>query len=76
MHHLYFHYNFGQYSTLWDRLGGTYRAPNEELFRRESKMGAKEWAKQVEEMERIVKEVEGEDDRTYGPPDSIAKKDL
>jgi lathosterol oxidase len=66
MHHLYFNYNYGQYFTLWDRVGGSYRAPNPELFSRESKMGKKEWERQVKEMERIQKEVEGEDDRTYG----------
>ncbi|KAF8859676.1 hypothetical protein BDZ45DRAFT_355076 [Acephala macrosclerotiorum] len=66
MHHLYFNYNYGQYTTLWDRLGGSYRKPNEELFRRESKMGQKEWERQVAEMEKIVKVVEGEDDRSYG----------
>ncbi|RFU25984.1 hypothetical protein B7463_g10345, partial [Scytalidium lignicola] len=73
MHHLYFNYNYGQYTTLWDRLGGSYRKPNEELFRRESKMGKKEWEKQAAEMEKIVKEVEGEDDRVYG---ENAKKNL
>ena len=65
MHHLYFNYNYGQYTTLWDRLGGSYRQPNEELFRRESKMAADEWNRQVAEMERLVKEVEGDDDREY-----------
>lgn len=65
MHHLYFNYNYGQYTTLWDRLGGSYRKPNEELFRRETKMAAKEWEKQVKEMEVVQKAVEGEDDRTY-----------
>ncbi len=67
MHHLYFNYNYGQYTTLWDRLGGSYRKPNPELFSKESKMGAKEWERQVKEMEQKVKEVEGEDDRSYGP---------
>lgn len=65
MHHLYFNYNYGQFTTLWDRLGGSYRKPNEELFRRETKMGKQEWERQQKEMEKIVKEVEGEDDRTY-----------
>uniref|UniRef100_A0A3B4AUZ2 Fatty acid hydroxylase domain-containing protein n=1 Tax=Periophthalmus magnuspinnatus TaxID=409849 RepID=A0A3B4AUZ2_9GOBI len=27
-HHLYFNYNYGQYLTLWDRLGGSYRYPS------------------------------------------------
>lgn len=65
MHHLYFNFNFGQYTTLWDRLGGSYRQPNEELFRRETKMAAEEWNRQAKEMERILNEVEGEDDRQY-----------
>lgn len=67
MHHLFFNCNYGQYTTLWDRLGGSYRKPNDELFRRETKMDHKEWNKQAKEMEKIVKEVEGEDDRNYGP---------
>ncbi|TPX30871.1 hypothetical protein SmJEL517_g05676 [Synchytrium microbalum] len=30
IHHLEFNFNFGQYFTLWDRLGGSYRYPVEE----------------------------------------------
>jgi len=30
VHHLYFNYNYGQYFTLWDRVGGSYRQPTEE----------------------------------------------
>ncbi|KAI9776055.1 MAG: c-5 sterol desaturase [Peltula sp. TS41687] len=66
MHHLYFRVNFGQFTTLWDRLGGSYRQPNDELFRRETKMDKKEWDKQVKEMETVIRDVEGEDDRSYG----------
>lgn len=65
MHHLYFNYNYGQYTTIWDRLGGSYRKPNDELFRRETKMDKKEWEKQVHEMEKIQKFVEGDDFRSY-----------
>ncbi|KAI0996841.1 putative Delta(7)-sterol 5(6)-desaturase [Podosphaera aphanis] len=65
MHHLYFNYNYGQYTTLWDRLGGSYRKPNSELFKRETKMGQKEWERQVKEMEKMVHEIEGKDDRSY-----------
>jgi len=75
MHHLYFNYNYGQYTTVWDRLLGSYRKPNEELFRRETKMGKKEWENQVKEMETIVREVEGEDERTYDG-DVSAKKEI
>jgi Delta7-sterol 5-desaturase len=67
MHHLYFNYNYGQYFTLWDRLGGSYRKPNEELFQKDKKMSQTEWKRQINEMERVVKEVEGEDDRHYDP---------
>lgn len=66
MHHLYFNYNYGQFTTLWDRLGGSYRQPNEELFSRESKMSKGEWERQCQEMEKLQREVEGDDDRNYG----------
>ena len=66
MHHLYFNYNYGQFTTLWDRLGGSYRQPNEELFSRESKMSKAEWERQTKEMETVLQEVEGDDDRDYG----------
>ena len=76
MHHLYFNYNYGQFTTLWDRMGGSYRKPNDELFRRESKMGQKEWERQTKEMEKIVKEVEGDDDRKYGAEAATIQKKM
>lgn len=27
-HHLYYNYNYGQYFTLWDRIGGSFRYPS------------------------------------------------
>ncbi|CAL1527764.1 unnamed protein product, partial [Lymnaea stagnalis] len=27
-HHLYYNYNYGQFFTLWDRIGGSYRYPS------------------------------------------------
>ena len=27
-HHLYYNFNYGQYFTLWDRIGGSYRNPS------------------------------------------------
>ena len=62
-----------EYTTMWDRLLGSYRKPNEELFRRETKMAKEEWEKQSKEMETIVKEVEGEDSRTYGVEEETKK---
>ncbi|KXG50033.1 Fatty acid hydroxylase [Penicillium griseofulvum] len=32
MHHLYFNYNYGQFTTAWDRLAGTYRKPKGDSF--------------------------------------------
>ncbi|KAJ3303902.1 c-5 sterol desaturase [Kappamyces sp. JEL0829] len=31
VHHLEFNYNYGQYFTLWDRIGGSYRRPDWEF---------------------------------------------
>ena len=77
MHHLYFNYNYGQFTTLWDRLGGSYRQPNDELFSRESKMSKMEWERQTTEMEKLQKEVEGDDDRDYrGESRRLQKKVL
>jgi lathosterol oxidase len=74
VHHLAFNYNYGQYFTLWDRLGGSYRQPDRALFRREDKMSKTTWEKQIKEMENIVKEVEGGDDRVYEPEEVETKK--
>ena len=73
MHHLYFNYNYGQFTTLWDRLGGSYRKPNDELFQKEAKMSSQEWARQTREMEKMVVEVEGKDDRSYAPEEETKK---
>lgn len=27
-HHVYYNYNYGQYFTLWDRLGGSFKSPS------------------------------------------------
>ena len=66
MHHLYFNYNYGQFTTLWDRVGGSYRKPNDELFKKELKMCQSEWNKQALAVDKMVEQVEGSDnDRTY-----------
>ncbi|KAK0723111.1 hypothetical protein B0T26DRAFT_674723 [Lasiosphaeria miniovina] len=69
VHHFAFNYNYGQYTTLWDRLGGSYREPDQDMFKKEKKMSKKMWEKQVTIMEELVKDVEGEDDRVYLPED-------
>lgn len=75
VHHLYFNYNYGQFTTLWDRLGGTYREPDLELFNKSLKKSTKTWEEQVEKIEAIKKVVEGdEDDRVYGTEEKYNKK--
>ena len=73
VHHFAFNYNYGQYFTLWDRLGGSYRTPDEDMFKKETKMSKKLWDKQVKQMETILKDVEGEDDRVYLPETKKSK---
>lgn len=65
IHHLYFNYNYGQYTTLWDRLGSSHRTPDAELFDRNLKMDEQTWKKQVSGLEEIAKDVEDSDDRVY-----------
>ncbi|KAK0668667.1 putative C-5 sterol desaturase [Cercophora samala] len=74
IHHLAFNYNYGQYFTLWDRIGGSYRAPEQEMFQKEVKMSEEHWKKEVEVMEQIQLEVEGEDDREYEPEMETKKR--
>ncbi|CAK7271150.1 c-5 sterol desaturase [Sporothrix epigloea] len=74
IHHLAFNYNYGQYFTLWDRLGGSYREPEQELFDKKTKMSKETWKKQSKVMEKIVKDVEGSDDRVYDPLDAVETK--
>ncbi|KAG7111678.1 Delta(7)-sterol 5(6)-desaturase like protein [Verticillium longisporum] len=63
-------YNYGQFTTLWDRWGGSYRKPDGAWFDRNTKMSETTWKSGIEEMEAIQKQVEGEDDRTYSTGDA------
>ncbi|KAI3399101.1 hypothetical protein diail_7901 [Diaporthe ilicicola] len=67
IHHLAFNYNYGQYTTLWDRMGGSYRKPDPSMFDRLENMSQAQWERQSKEMEKMVKMVEGVDDRSYLP---------
>ncbi|KAJ2807450.1 c-5 sterol desaturase [Coemansia guatemalensis] len=51
VHHLYFNYNYGQFTTLFDRVFGTYRKPTMEIYdrsRRNSKTVQDSQAKDVD----------------------------
>ncbi|KAF9195282.1 c-5 sterol desaturase [Haplosporangium sp. Z 767] len=51
VHHLYFNYNYGQYFTLWDRLGSSYRKPGEELLNPKLKADKSVWKKQSKDVD-------------------------
>ncbi|KAI5969525.1 ERG3 [Candida margitis] len=68
VHHLYFNYNYGQFTTLWDRIGRSYRRPDDSFFIKDTntEKEKQEWKKQVMQMEEIRNELEGKvDDREY-----------
>lgn len=72
VHHLYFNYNYGQFTTLWDRLGGSYRRPEDDLFDKDLTKNKKALEEQIKRMEVIMQEVEGnENDRIY---EDVSKK--
>lgn len=66
-------YNYGQFLTIWDRIGGSYRKPDAEWFNKQTKTSESTWQSSVKEMERIQKTVEEEDDRTYS---GVSKKNI
>jgi lathosterol oxidase len=51
VHHLYFNYNYGQYSTLWDRIGGSYRTPDAALYDPTLRMDKAVWKKQAKDVD-------------------------
>ncbi|KAI9016533.1 hypothetical protein CLU79DRAFT_847507 [Phycomyces nitens] len=59
VHHLYFNYNYGQYFTLWDRIGNSHRQPTDEQYDSELRIDKKVMAKQAKDAETI----EGESER-------------
>ncbi|CCE62688.1 hypothetical protein TPHA_0D00440 [Tetrapisispora phaffii CBS 4417] len=74
VHHLYFNYNYGQFTTLWDRLGGSYRKPEDDLFDPELSKNTKALEEQIKRMEVIKLEVEGnDDDRVYDEGQDMKK---
>ena len=73
VHHLYFNYNYGQFTTLWDRLGGSYRRPEDGLFNPNFNKDADVLAAQLKRVDAMKEKVEGFDDRIY-KNDTISKK--
>jgi len=73
-HHLHFNYNYGQFFTFFDRLGGTYRMPDGEMFDAEKKNSKDTWERQIAEMVVTQGVVEGDDEREYAN-DAKTKKE-
>lgn len=67
LHHAKFEVNYGQFFTFLDRLCGSYRKPDAYLFEKGQRMSEKTWKREAREVEELVAEVEGVDDRTYEP---------
>lgn len=74
VHHLYFNYNYGQFTTLWDRLGGSYRRPEDDLFDPSLKSKAT-MDKQIKEIEEYIQLMDGDDNtyREYGTEERLKK---
>ncbi|ORX93526.1 C-5 sterol desaturase B-like protein [Basidiobolus meristosporus CBS 931.73] len=58
VHHLYFNYNYGQYFTLWDRIGGSYRKPSDEIYNTELRSTKSVYTKQAKEVDDMVTTLE------------------
>ncbi|ORZ17325.1 hypothetical protein BCR42DRAFT_414393 [Absidia repens] len=58
IHHLYFNYNYGQYFTFWDKLGGSHRQPTAEQYDAVLRNNKAVWAAQSKEADTIENEDE------------------
>jgi lathosterol oxidase len=58
VHHLYFNYNYGQYFTFWDKLGGSHRQPTAEQYDASLRNNKSVWAAQTKEADTIERDDE------------------
>lgn len=65
IHHSCFEFNYGQFFTAFDRLGGTYRRPENWMFEKERRMSEQQWTEESKTVDSFVKEIEGNDERNY-----------
>lgn len=73
LHHSRFDFNYGQFFTAFDRLGGTYKMPEAWMFEKEIRMSEKKWKVESKEVDKVVKQVEGSDYRSYEPDAEVKK---
>lgn len=65
LHHSCFESNYGQFFTAFDRLGGTYRKPEDWMFEKDRRISERQWTKESKIVDEFVKEIEGNDERIY-----------
>ncbi|KAJ1950330.1 c-5 sterol desaturase [Linderina macrospora] len=58
VHHLYFNYNYGQFTTLFDRLFGSYRKPTAEIYDRSKRNSKSVQSKQANEIDDKIPTLE------------------
>ncbi|KAJ1917452.1 c-5 sterol desaturase [Mycoemilia scoparia] len=61
MHHLYFNYNYGQFTTMFDRMFGSHRFPTAEIYDRSRRKSKKFLEQQAKEVDDMLKQVDPED---------------
>ncbi|ORX67651.1 C-5 sterol desaturase erg31 [Linderina pennispora] len=58
VHHLYFNYNYGQFTTLFDRVFGSYRKPTAEIYDRSKRNSKSVQNKQAHEIDDKIPTLE------------------
>lgn len=74
LHHSRFEFNYGQFFTTFDRLGGTYRMPEAWMFENDMRMSEKQWKRESDTVDVTLKKIEGNDDRKYRSEESKLKE--
>jgi lathosterol oxidase len=74
IHHLYFNFNFGQYFTIWDRLGGTHRDPNSEQRDRKVRYSKENMIKESLAVEAMLKDAAMKDDYAEYQVEDVRKQ--
>ncbi|KAJ1674588.1 c-5 sterol desaturase [Spiromyces aspiralis] len=63
VHHLYFNYNYGQFTTLFDRMFGSYRLPTAEIYDKSRRQSKKFLMKQAQEVDEMIKSIEKDEQK-------------
>lgn len=58
VHHLYFNYNYGQFTTLFDRMFGSYRKPTQEIYDRSKRNSKSVQSAQSQDIDKALPSLE------------------